>query len=110
DAPGLPAHGELQGVVGALVFSMAMVALPGGFKDVAELGELEECEKIVGAAGTPAFSGGIGIVAGRQDDDANVGPTTTDFLNQPESAATGHEQIRHDNRRGVLFEQFDGLL
>ncbi len=108
--PSLSPHGPLQRALRALVVLMAMIASPGGLQDVAQFVELDGLEEIVVRAGVETFAGGVRIVAGRQDDDADVGPAPADFLNQPQTAPAGHEQIGHDDGRVVVFEQFEGLF
>ncbi len=71
---------------------------------MAELVELDGLEEIMVRPGLEAFLGGVGIVAGRQDDDADVGPATADLLDQPQTATAGHEQIGDDDGRAMFFE------
>ena len=72
--PSLSPHGPLQRALRALVVLMAMIASPGGLQDVAQFVELDGLEEIVVRTGVETFAGGVRIVAGRQDDDADVGP------------------------------------
>jgi len=43
-------------------------------------------------------------------DHRHVGPAAMHFLDEPETAAAGHAQVRHDERGQPLLEQFDRLL
>ena len=109
-APRLAADGQLQGVMNALVLALAMVALPGRLQDVVKFVEFDRFEEVMMGAGTQTFLGLFGIVAGRQDDDADFRPATANLLYQPQSAASRHAQIGDDDWREALFEQFQGLL
>jgi hypothetical protein len=61
-------------------------------------------------AGLEALAGAVDLLAGRQDDDAHLGPAPADLAHQPDAALARHAQVGDHDGRELLFEQAEGLL
>src|SRR4051794_35705448 len=77
---------------------------------MAKVLQLDGLEEVALGTSVQALDGGVGVVAGGHDDRAGFRPAPFDFADEPNASATGHAQIRHNERSLPPGKQLDRLL